>query len=119
MARQQITENQVNFSKTTDANGWTVYDYGSWKRYTKRFVMPAQTMGTGGALITLTGNNLPSGVSTVGSHHISYAIMLSAGSPFLVTNLDGDTTATTVKIGAARFTSSSSFSGNVYVELTL
>jgi hypothetical protein len=27
---------QINFSKTTDANGWTVYDYGNFKTYSKR-----------------------------------------------------------------------------------
>lgn len=30
-----VTSAKLAPSKTTDANGWTVYDYGTWKEYTK------------------------------------------------------------------------------------
>lgn len=33
MAETKVTQNEVKFSKTVDANGWTVYDYGEWKEY--------------------------------------------------------------------------------------
>jgi hypothetical protein len=33
LAPQSVTSDKLNFSKTVDANGWTVYDYGIWKEY--------------------------------------------------------------------------------------
>jgi hypothetical protein len=33
MAKQQIKSAQLAPSKTTDANGWTIYDYGAFKKY--------------------------------------------------------------------------------------
>ena len=47
MARTRITSPQLNPSKTTDANGWTVYDYGAWKEYEKR-VAVNQSITNGG-----------------------------------------------------------------------
>ena len=104
------------FSKTTDANGWTVYSYANKNiEYTKTFTIPSQSISTGGQILTLTGNNLPAGMSSIGDGFIHYSLMFAAGSPFIVSNLDGDTTATSIKIGVSRTTSSATLSGQAYV----
>lgn len=35
MAKQKITQNQLLINKYVDANGWTVYDYGTFKQWRK------------------------------------------------------------------------------------
>lgn len=42
-----VTGIKLNLSKTTDANGWTVYDYGNWKEYIKTFGTYSQTANAG------------------------------------------------------------------------
>jgi hypothetical protein len=37
MTQTKVTNNEIAFSKTVDANGWTVYNYGAFKKYAKFF----------------------------------------------------------------------------------
>lgn len=49
-------------AKTTDANGWTVYDYGGWKEYTKSGTTTLSVPANGWARTTTT--TLPSGTTS-------------------------------------------------------
>lgn len=66
-------------NKFTDANGWTVYDYGTWKEYKKRVTF-SQTI-SGGAGLTVSSNNLPSGMSTISTNFVHYSFV-STGNAF-------------------------------------
>lgn len=58
-----ITSAKLAPSKTVDANGWTVYDFGTWKEYMKRFTgLTTASMGAGAAMTVSSGNTFPVGV---------------------------------------------------------
>lgn len=59
-----IPSSALALSKTTDANGWTMYDYGTWKEYAKVFgpYNPGAISSDSGATLT-TGANMPVGVA--------------------------------------------------------
>jgi hypothetical protein len=58
-----ITSTMLNPSKTVDANGWTVYDYGTWKEYAK--IVTGLAVSSLGSLANASGGsvNAPSGVT--------------------------------------------------------
>lgn len=59
-----VTTRMLNPTKSTDANGWTMHDYGNWKEYSKQFgpYSPGAVAGGSGANLTTTAN-MPVGVS--------------------------------------------------------
>lgn len=67
MAETKVTQNEITFSKTTDANGWTVYDYGAFKMYARR-VSVNTTIG-GGSFSSGT-LSLPVGITNTGGVNI-------------------------------------------------
>lgn len=73
-------------NKTTDANGWTVYDYGGWKEYRKRITF-SQTINAGsGSQIVESSTNLPVGVATISDGSFSYSCTITNGNAY-ATNL--------------------------------
>lgn len=72
MAKQRLNSPQMNPSKTTDANGWTVLDMGSFKICTK-LVTTSLSGFNGAAFITGLATSLPVSVPT-----FSVAITASA-----------------------------------------
>lgn len=65
-------------SKVVDANGWTVYDYGSHKAYRKRVTINQAINGP--VAVTLSSSNLPTGMATLGSNFISGSKTLTGSS---------------------------------------
>lgn len=68
-ASSSVPSSALNLSKTTDANGWTVYDFGTWKQYRKRGSTSLTAPGTTWAPITLS-STLPVGISTIGTNFV-------------------------------------------------
>lgn len=57
-----MTSAKLAPSKTTDANGWTVYDYGTFKEYIKLFTGGSvSSLGNGSAATVFNNMNLPTG----------------------------------------------------------
>lgn len=57
--------NLIGGIKTTDANGWTVRDYGSHKTYEKSFAYSGSVSGAGNRATVATSQALPIGVASV------------------------------------------------------
>jgi len=70
LAANSVTSDKLNFTKTIDDNGWTVYDYGTWKQYCKKGQV---SVSVGAKLFNIAGDtgNLPVGLTTVGDSHVS------------------------------------------------
>lgn len=60
-----VTSAKLNPSKTTDANGWTVYDYGTWKEYYKLVSFTGSDVIGNGNTRTQTSTNLPVGLTNL------------------------------------------------------
>jgi hypothetical protein len=78
--------------KSTDANGWTVYNYGTHKQYGKRVTF-SQAISTAAAL-TISSDNLPIGVDTLGAVYTQYSYIV-AGSAFNLSLVMQETTSGT------------------------
>lgn len=95
LATGAVTSPALALSKTTDANGWKVYDYGAnWKEYRKRVTYSNSV----GVLTTfpISSGNLPVGVSTIGNAtYIGWSITASgnAGALCVVPELASGSTA--------------------------
>ncbi|MDL2342315.1 MAG: hypothetical protein QFB87_04540 [Patescibacteria group bacterium] len=100
MARTRLTQLQQNFSKTTDANGWTVYDYGNWKEYRKRITW-SQSIG-GLVAVTISSGNLPSGMSSIGTNFVSYTNIINTNAGILLIVFEGTSASTGLGFTAAR-----------------
>lgn len=71
MAKQKLNSKQLNLSRTSDANGWTVFDYGTWKIYAKRVTF-SQTISTA-AVVSMSSSNLPVGISNFTNVIMNYS----------------------------------------------
>lgn len=71
LANTSVTPVKMNLSKTVDANGWTIYDYGTWKEYHKRVTFTFNYGAGAVANLVLSSNNLPVGMATIGNHHLT------------------------------------------------
>jgi len=71
IANSAITTAKLAPSKTTDANSWTKYDYGTWQEYRKRVTF-SQTISAAVAL-TISSSNLPVGISTISTNYLTYS----------------------------------------------
>lgn len=65
-------------NKTTDANGWTVYDFGAWKEYRKRTTYSQTFSANTPTSLSLSSSNLPSGMSTLGSNYLNATVVQSS-----------------------------------------
>lgn len=117
MAETKVTSAELGPNKTTDTNGWTKYDYGTWKQYIKRVTF-SQTIG-GGAILTLSSNNLPVGISDLSTVFIQYSYTAASNAYALSIVFEGGSTT-----GILNFTtnrndgSTSAYTGFIDVTLT-
>lgn len=72
MAKQKVNSAQIPVIKSSDANNWTVYDYGSWKAYRKRVTFVV-TVGGGATTLSLSSANFPVGVANLNAHFMDYS----------------------------------------------
>lgn len=79
IAASAVTSAKLAPSRTTDANGWTVYDMGTWKRYTKRVTFSATVTASSIAALTPSSSDFPVGITNIGNHELSYSHTLSVG----------------------------------------
>lgn len=64
IANLAVEPSKLNITKTTDANGWTVRDFGSFKQYTKRFIWTGSQNVAVGSLFVAGTVSLPVGKNT-------------------------------------------------------
>lgn len=79
-------------AKTTDANSWTIYDYGAWKIYKKRLTF-SQTISTG-AVLSISSTNLPTGLASLTGYFISYSYATTSNAYALSVSFESATSAT-------------------------
>lgn len=69
----KVTEKEIALSKTVDANGWTVYDFGSFKQYRKRVTFSTGTTNVNTIISLATSStNLPVGVANLTGYHFQW-----------------------------------------------
>lgn len=117
MAANKIKPQGLQFpTKTVDANGWTVYDFGNFKQYSKRVTF-SQTISTAASL-SISSANLPVAVATANAVSINYAAHIAANSWALQIGREGTTGSTTLAFTAASVDGvSRSYTG--YLDLVL
>lgn len=117
MARTKIKSPQLDPSKTTDANGWTVYDYGAWKEYRKRVTYSQALTAGGAAYITVSSSTLPSGMSTLGTNFFNYSVV-SAGASGNLNFFAEMLTSATSAVFVAKADASLTYSGFIDMVIT-
>lgn len=78
-ASASVTSVKMALSKTTDANGWTIYDYGTFKKYLKASSEPSVTVGASGRT-EFSASNLPVGMANLNNVHVN-ATLTGTSSP--------------------------------------
>lgn len=61
-------------AKTTDSNGWTCFDYGLWKEYSKRITFSQSVGASAVAGLTVSANNIPVAMATLGGASMIFAV---------------------------------------------
>ena len=95
MAETKPQGQDLNFTRTVDANGWTVYDYGTFKQYRKRGSISFSI----GASAWTSGYNigaLPVGMSTIGSNFVEGSA--AGGDAAITVSIYSISTSTTIGI---------------------
>lgn len=67
----------AGLTRTTDANGWQVSDYGAWRQYRKRFSYATGSISSGAAYQYVTNGALPVGISSIGTRTLSTGFVAS------------------------------------------
>lgn len=122
IANSAVTSAKLSPTKSVDANGWTVMDMGTWKRYSKRVTFSQTVAANSIAALTVSSTNFPSGITTLGTRELIYQRSLSVGfgadSNISVESLD--TAASTSFTWSVRNNSSSSrtFTGFIDIAIT-
>lgn len=100
MADNSVLSASLNVISTTDANGWSVYDFGSTTIYAKRVTF-SQTFGGGAVGLTLSSSTLPSGMSSISTNKILVgAPMVGGNGAQFGFGLDMTTASTSLVIAA-------------------
>lgn len=95
LAAGAVTSSKLAPSKTTDANGWTVYDHGTWKEYVKLFTGGSVSSLAGGAQGTVfSSQNLPSGTTRGALYLLTQGGNDSSSGTRYYWNADGNRTGT-------------------------
>lgn len=64
LADDVVTSAKLNPTRSTDANGWTVYDYGTWKEYSRLFTgLTVTSVAAQAAATALSSQTMPVGVA--------------------------------------------------------
>jgi hypothetical protein len=114
---QKITQNQVTLPKTVDANGWTVYDHGTFKEYRKRVTFSV-TVNLGPTSFPVSSTNLPVGVSNINTHYLDYSITATGNAGGLNVVYEGTGTTTILNFVATSTDVSRAYTGFMDVTLT-
>lgn len=94
-----------------DANGWTVYDFGSYKEYRKRVTF---TFSAGTSVLPLSSTNLPVGVSSLNNVYLFYAYAVNGNAYDADIAFEGTSSNTTLN-----FTYQASTGQSGFVDVTL
>lgn len=120
-----VTSAKLAPTKSTDANGWTTYDYGTWKKYIKRFgPYTTGSIATLGQSTIDTNGNMPVSVAPNDVYMSNSWNNNSSNSSQLVIGPNGyDATSTstsfTYSITLRNITGSSVTYTNVYFSMEL
>lgn len=95
MPATKVTSSELNPSKTVDANGWTVYDYGTFKQYRKKGATQTSIGGGSWNNVNVTPN-MPVGMSSLGANFMEASV--SANDAAISCNLGADSSATAVNV---------------------
>ena len=110
-----IYEDINSYTKTVDANGWTVLDFGTYKEYLKYTTFTSNL--TGNSWINNVADiQLPTGISTIGSRICIGTA--HASDPAIILGLENRPEATSIKIaGRNIYSSQISFTGHVSIRI--
>lgn len=104
-------------AKTTDANGWTVYDYGLWKEYTK-LVAVNKLIASGGFGDETITTNLPSAMATLGSATVIASILAASDPQQFVVGIKASSTSTSLILAVKNiYTTSVTLAGDIHVRI--
>lgn len=70
LAPGAVTSEKLAPAKSVDGNGWTVYDYGTWKKYMKRVTYSVTVANNAYNNNVASSANLPTGMSTLGTRFL-------------------------------------------------
>ena len=116
MTVTKVTQAELSLSKTVDANGWTIYDYGTFKQYKKRITF-AQTIG-GAVALSTSSSNLPTGFSTITGYFFDYKHTV-VGQAFDLSIVAEMGTAATALNWTTRTISGGNIAYNGFIDVTL
>lgn len=118
LASASVTSVKLAPTKSQDANGWTVYDYGTWKEYRRKWAVPGLLVSSGSRASAGTFN-LP--VGRTGSTTFISASWEGGFSGHAVIGIDvigSSATSGEVNIGNEYSGGSLTFTGNVHFYAT-
>lgn len=106
-------------SKTNDANGWTIYDYGLWKQYKKRVTFSQSVAAGSVTTVALSNSSLPSGMSTLGTNFIDATIKFDGNAGQFLVNPEMTPTSNTINfVLRAMYSSTLTMQGSIDVTIT-
>lgn len=106
-------------SKTVDANGWTVYNYGSFKIAYKTKPWSVSGLASGGtAFVTVTGNNNPVGFTAGAGFTVATISVLSSSGGVMLNPEAGIIVPNTVYVARNLAASTANYSGNINYQVT-
>lgn len=117
LAPGSITPDKLKLTPTTDANGWKVYNYGEFKKYTKRVTFSQVITAGSAAFITISSTNLPAGIAALGTNTIKAQPIISPGAGDIIV-VPQMTTASTSLAVVGKSTVTTTYTGFIDVELT-
>lgn len=89
MAVTKVTEKEMAPTKTVDANGWTIVDFGTVKLYSKTVTFEAGSIASG-AFLSVGSFTNPVGETNTSINRV-HSIMITGNSPFITTHLENET----------------------------
>lgn len=83
LADDAVTSAKLDVVPTTDANGWSIRDYGTSKIATKRITFnQSVNAGSGTSMSSISSNNLPSGMTNITNARMSYNVSYTNGDAY-------------------------------------
>jgi len=116
IANNAVTTAKLAPSKTTDANSWTKYDYGTWQEYRKRVTF-SQSLSSG-SVLTLSSSSLPVALSNIGTNFLIYSYTATSGAYNCNIVFEGSTASTTISFTASSLSGTAVYTGFIDLILT-